>query len=67
MVREFGTNLYTLIYLKQVKNKVLLSSTGSSVQCYVAAKMGGEYGGEGTHVYVWLSLFLVHMKLSQHC
>ena len=46
MVREFGTNLYTLIYLKQVKNKVLLSSTGSSVQCYVAAKMGGGFGGE---------------------
>ena len=45
MVREFGTNLYTLIYLKQVKNKVLLSSTGSSVR-YVAAKMGGGFGGE---------------------
>ena len=29
--------------------------------------MGGEFGGEGIHVYVWLSPFLVHLKLSQHC
>ena len=52
MVREFGTNMYTLIYLKQVTNKVLLCSTGDSVQCYVAAWMGGEFGGEWIHVYV---------------
>ena len=29
--------------------------------------MGGEFGGERIHVYVWLSLFAVHLKLSQHC
>ena len=46
MVREFGTNMYTLIHLKPVTNKVLLCSTGDSVQCYVAAWMGGEFGGE---------------------
>ena len=23
--------------------------------------------GEWIHVYVWLSLFTVHQKLSQHC
>ena len=28
---------------------------------------GGEFGGEGMHVYVWLGLFTVHLKLSQHC
>ena len=66
MVREFGTNMYTLIHLKQVTNKVLLCSTGDSVQCYVAAWMGGEFGGEWIHVYVWLSPFAVHLKLS-HC
>ena len=27
----------------------------------------GEFGGEGVHVYVWLSPFAVHQKLSQHC
>ena len=29
--------------------------------------MGGELGGEWIHVYVWLSLFAGHLKLSQHC
>ena len=29
--------------------------------------LGGESGGEWTHVYVWLSPFTLHMKLSQHC
>ena len=67
MVREFGTNMYTLIYLKQVTNKVLLCSTGDSVQCYVAAWMGGEFGGEWIHVHVWLSPFPVHLKLPQQC
>ena len=48
-------------------NKDLLFSTGNSAHCYVAAWMGGEFGGEWIHVYVWLSLFAVHLKLSQHC
>ena len=41
--------------LKWITNKDLLCSTGDSVQCYVAAWMGGEFGGEWKHVYVWLS------------
>ena len=48
-------------------NRVLLYSTGNSAQCYVAAWMGAEFGGEWTHVYVWLSPFAVHLKLSQCC
>ena len=32
--------------------------------CYVAAQMGGEFVGEWKHVYVWLSPFAVHLKLS---
>ena len=44
----------------------LLHSTGNSAQCYVAARVGGEFGGEWIHVYVWLSPFAVHLKLS-HC
>ena len=43
-----------------------LSSTGNSAQCYVAAWMGGEFGGEWIHVYLWLSPFAVHLKLSEH-
>ena len=33
-------------------NKDLLYSTGNSAQCYVAAWMGGEFGGEPIHVCV---------------
>ena len=46
IVREFGIDIYTLIYLKQITNKDLLYSTGNSAQCYVAAWMGQEFGGE---------------------
>ena len=66
IVREFVTDMYILPCLKWIINKVLLYSTENSVQCYLAATMGGEFGGEWVHVYVWLSLFAAHMKLSQH-
>jgi len=39
-------------------------STGNFVQCYVAAWMGGDFRGEWIHVYVWLSPFTIHLKLS---
>ena len=58
---------YTLLYLKCKTNKDLLYSTQNSAQCNVAAWMGGEFGGEWIHVHVWLSLFAVHVKLSQPC
>ena len=66
-VREFGMDMYTLLYLKWITNKDLLCGRGSSAQCYAAALTGGEFGGEKIHVYVWLSPFKVHLKLSQHC
>ena len=31
------------------------------------AWMGEGLGGEWIHVYVWLSPFAVHIKLTQHC
>ena len=46
IVRKFGINMYTLLCLKWRTGKVLLYSTGNSAQCYVAAWMGGEFGGE---------------------
>ena len=67
IVREFRINMYTLLYLKWITNKDLLYSTGNSAQCYVAAWMGGESEGERIHVYVRLSRFAVHLKLSRHC
>ena len=66
-VREFGINIYTLLCLKWITNKDLLYSTGNSAQCYVAAWMGRAFWGERIHVYVWLSPFAIHLKLSQHC
>ena len=59
--------LYTLLYLKWTTNKDLLHSRGNSAQYYVAAWMGEEFGREWAHVYVCLSPFTVHRKLSQHC
>ena len=61
---EIGLN--TLLYLKWVTKKDLLYSTGNSAQCYLAAWMGEEFGGEWIHVNVSLSSFAVHLKLSQH-
>ena len=65
IVREFGMDMYTLLYFKWITNKDLLYSTGNASQCYVATWMGGEFGGEWTHVYAWLSLFVIHLKPSQ--
>ena len=50
--REFGMDMYTLLYLKWITNKALLYSTGNFAQCYVGAWMGGEFGGQWIHVYV---------------
>ena len=61
IVREFGMNMYTLLYLKWITNKDLCSRRNSA-QYYVAAWMGGEYGGEWIHVHVWLSPFAVHLN-----
>ena len=43
IAREFGMDMYTLLYLKLITNKDLLYSTGNSAQCYMAAWMGGEF------------------------
>ena len=67
IVREFGTDMYTLLYLKWITSGNLLYSMRNSAQCYVAAWMGGGFRGEWIHVCVWLSLFAVHLKVSQHC
>ena len=66
IVREFGMELYTLLYLTWITNKDPLHGTWNSAQCYVAAWMGGEFGGEWILVCIWLSPFAVHLKPSQH-
>ena len=39
-----------VLYLKWITNKDLLNSKWNSAQCYVAAGMGGVFGGEWIHV-----------------
>ena len=75
IVREFGMDMCTLVYLKWITNKdplvylkwITHKEHRNSAQYNVAAWMEGSFGGEWIHVYVWLSLFAVHLKLSQHC
>ena len=67
IVRELGMDMCTLVYLKWITNEDLLYSIWYSFQCYMAARMEGEFRGEWIHVHVWLSPFTVHLKISQYC
>ena len=66
-VRESGMDMDTRLCLTWRTSKDLLASTGNSAQCHMAAWMGGEFGGERIHMYVWLSLVAVPLNISQHC
>ena len=66
-VRESGMDVDTRLCLTWRTSKALLDRTGNSAQRHGAAGMGGEFGGEGIRVYVWLSPFTAHLKPSQHC
>ena len=66
VVSESGMDMCTLLNLEWITNKDLLYSIWDSAQCQVAAWIGGELRGEWIYVYAWLSLFTVHLKLSQH-
>ena len=43
-------DMYARLYLKWITNRALLQSTGNSAQCYVAARMGGEFGGRMDYI-----------------
>ena len=58
IVKEFGMDTYTLLYLKWITSKDLLCSTGNSAQGFVAPWMGGECGGEWILVYVYMAELL---------
>ena len=47
IIREFGMDIYTLLYFKWAANRDLLYSTGNSTQCYMAAWMGGALRENG--------------------
>ena len=61
-LRFFQTSkvdVYTLLYLKWITNKVVLYSTGNSAQCYVAAWKGGVLGENGYMlIYDWIPSLL---------
>ena len=69
-VREFGMDMHTRCVLFKMDNQQdLLYSARNSVECYVAAWMGGDLmgrGGERIHVCAWLNPSAVHLKLSPH-
>ena len=67
IVREFGMDMYTRLYLTWITNKDLLYSRGNSAQCYAAAWMVGELRGEWIYEDVCLSPCAVPLKLSQYC
>ena len=46
-IREFGMDIYTLLYLKWITYKNLLLSAGSSAQCYVTVWMREEFRENG--------------------
>ena len=57
IVREFGRDMYTLLYLRWLTNKDLLYSRGNSAQCYMAAWIGGGLRESGYMcVYGWVTL-----------
>ena len=66
IIRKFGMDMYTLLYLKWITNKDLLCSPRNSVKCSLEAWVGGGFGGEWIHVCIWLSPFAVPLKLSGH-
>ena len=46
IARDLGMDMRALLCLKLITNRDLLYSTGNFAQCYVAAWMGGDLGGE---------------------
>ena len=62
---ETGTDVYTLLYIKQTTNKDLLYSTGNSSQYSVMTYMGKEVKKEW--MYVKLIHFTIQPKLTQYC
>ena len=56
-------HVHAAIFKMDNQQVLLYIAIWNSDQCYLAAWMGGEFGGEWIHVYGWLSLTAVHLKL----
>ena len=67
IVREFGVNMYTLLYFKWITNKFHIAhGTLLNVMWHW---IGREVWGrmDGYMYMLWLSPCTVHLKLSQYC
>ena len=64
IARESGVDVCTLQCLMWITNKILLYITGNSAQCYTAAWMGGEFGGECVSVFVYVCVCETHSVVS---
>ena len=62
IVRKFGMDMYTLLYLKWKPTRTYRIAQGTVLN--ETAWMGEEFGREWIHVYVWISAFAVYLKLS---
>ena len=52
IVREFGTGMYTLLYLKRMANKTYCIVQGTLLSITQQPKKIKEFGKEQIHVYV---------------
>ena len=50
---EAGTDIYTLLYIKQITNKDVLYSTGYSTQYSIMAYMGKESKKKSGYMYMY--------------
>ena len=66
MIREFGINIHTLLYLKWITNKEQVQHRELCSMVHGSLDGRGVWG-EWIHVYIRLSPSTVHLKLSQHC
>ena len=68
LVRDLEMDVNTLLYLKWITNKSLLSYYRAQETLLSVMWQPGWEGslGEWIHVYIWLSPFAVLWELSQH-
>ena len=52
--QEFGSNIQSLLYKKEITNKDLLYSTGNYTQYFVITYMGRESEEEYIYVYIYI-------------
>ena len=63
IVREFGMDMYLLLYLKWITTRNYCIPRGTLLN---VMRQPGWEGVRGS-METWLSLYVVHLKLSQHC